>query len=60
MFMKLRDGSQTPSQQPFSAESGCAHGVTQPCPLLYVEGLAWYAAVLLILQERRQHHGVSA
>jgi hypothetical protein len=55
VFMKLRDGSQTPSQQPFSAESGVAHGMLQPCPLLYVKGLARYAAVLFNLQRQCRH-----
>ena len=52
VFMKLSDGSQTPSQQPLLSESGIAHGVMQPCPLLYVGGLARYACELLILQQQ--------
>ena len=50
--MKFSDGSQTPSQHPFLLESGMAHGVAQPCPLLYVDGLARYACELLILQQQ--------
>jgi len=52
VFMKLREGSQTPSQQPLLSESGIAHGVMQPCPLLYVDGLARCACELLILQQQ--------
>ena len=52
VFMMLRDGNQTLSQQPLLFESGFAHGVAQPCPLLYAVGLARYASVLLILQRQ--------